>query len=71
MGHAEGKESKAMNYTVYVGSVVLAAVVSAKWAMELGHSQARQFIWGLGGLLFGPLIPLILYIRLLRKGATG
>ncbi len=41
------------------------AVISAKWAMELGFSQLRQAIWGLAGLLLGPLALLILSIRLL------
>ena len=39
----------------------------AKWAMELGFGQFRQVLWGIAGLSFGPLIALILYIRLIRK----
>jgi hypothetical protein len=40
-------------------------ILSAKWAMELGCSQLRQALWGIAGLLLGPLALLILYIRLL------
>ena len=39
-------------------------ILSAKWAMELGHSQLRQALWGVAGLLFGPLTLLVLYVRL-------
>jgi hypothetical protein len=40
-------------------------ILSAKWAMELGCSQLRQALWGVAGLLLGPLALLLLYIRLL------
>ena len=40
-------------------------IISAKWAMELGFSQLRQVIWGVAGLLLGPVALLLLYIRLL------
>jgi hypothetical protein len=40
-------------------------ILSAKWAMELGCSQLRQALWGVVGLLLGPLALLLLYIRLL------
>jgi hypothetical protein len=43
------------------------AVISAKWAMDLGHSQSRQIIFGIGGLIFGPLMLLVLYVRLLYQ----
>jgi hypothetical protein len=43
----------------------VSAVISAKWAMDLGCSQARQIIWFVAGLLLGPLAMLILYVRLL------
>ncbi|QVL34070.1 hypothetical protein KIH39_09230 [Telmatocola sphagniphila] len=47
-------------------------IISAKWAMELGFSQLRQALWGIAGLLLGPLALLILYIRLVRdRQATG
>ena len=43
------------------------AVISARWAMDLGYSQSRQIIFGIGGLLLGPLMLLILYVRLLYQ----
>jgi hypothetical protein len=43
------------------------AIISAKWSADLGFSQFRQLLWGIGGLLFGPLVLLILYLRLLRE----
>ena len=46
------------------------ALISAKWAMDLGYSQLRQIIFGLGGLFFGPLMLLILYVRLLYQAKT-
>jgi hypothetical protein len=42
------------------------AVICAKWAMELGFSQLGQVLWGIAGLLAGPVILLILYVRLLQ-----
>jgi hypothetical protein len=39
------------------------SIVCAKWALDLEYSQFRQIIWGLGGMLFGPFIMLLLYIR--------
>jgi hypothetical protein len=45
---------------------VVAAIVCAKWAMELGFSQLRQLLWGIAGLVAAPLILLILYVRLIR-----
>jgi len=32
--------------------------------MDLGYSQSRQVLFGIGGLMFGPLALLILYILL-------
>ena len=46
------------------------SVVCAKWALDLGYSQSRQIIWGLGGMFFGPLIMLLLYIRLIYKSKS-
>jgi hypothetical protein len=40
-------------------------ILSAKWAMELGYSQLAQVLWGVAGLLLGPLTLLLLYVRLL------
>ncbi len=42
-------------------------VISAKWALDLGFSGPRQALWALGGLLFGPLALLDLYLKLRRS----
>lgn len=49
-----------------VGNIVC-AIVCAKWALELGFSQTRQMLLLIGGILFGPLTLLILYVYLVRK----
>jgi hypothetical protein len=41
------------------------AIISAKWSADLGFSQMRQLLWGIAGLFVGPLVLLILYLRLL------
>jgi len=46
---------------------LLAAIVCAKWAMDLGFSQFRQLLWGIAGFVAPPLILLILYVRLIRQ----
>jgi len=50
-------------------------VICAKWALDLGFSQLRQVIFLVGGLVFGPLMLLILYVFLINKakeeGAPG
>jgi hypothetical protein len=46
---------------------VICAFISAKWAMELVFSEGRQILFLFGGLLIGPLMLLILYIRLQYK----
>ena len=46
---------------------IICAFISAKWAMELGFSEGRQILFLFGGLLIGPLMLLILYIRLQYK----
>jgi sugar phosphate permease len=43
------------------------AVICAKWALDLGFSQIRQVLFLIGGLLFGPIMLLILYIFLVIK----
>ena len=53
---------------VAYGSFAFACgVISARWAMDLGYSQSRQIIFGIGGLIFGPLMLLVLYVRLLYQ----
>ena len=49
---------------------LIAAIICAKWAMDLGFSQLRQLLWGVAGFIAAPLILLILYVRLIRKGLT-
>ncbi|MFC1521774.1 hypothetical protein ACFL6Y_05150 [Elusimicrobiota bacterium] len=55
------------NYVTYGSFVLLCAIISGKWAMELECGQFRQVLWGMGALLLGPLIPLVLYVRMLYK----
>jgi hypothetical protein len=50
-----------------IGANVLCALISAKWALDLGFSEGRQFLYLIGGLLLGPFMLLILYIRLQYK----
>jgi hypothetical protein len=47
--------------SIAIGNAVC-AIVCAKWALELGYSQTRQVLFLIGGLLFGPLTLLILYV---------
>lgn len=51
-------------------SNVACAIVCAKWALDLGFSQLRQILFLIGGLLFGPLVLLILYVYLIRKARS-
>jgi hypothetical protein len=56
-----------MDYT-HAGLIVLTcAVVAAKWASDLGCRQSRQVLWGIAGLVLGPITLLLLYVRLVRK----
>jgi hypothetical protein len=50
-----------------VVSNVTCAIVCAKWALDLGFSQLRQIIFLIGGLLFGPLVLLVLYVFLVNQ----
>jgi len=50
-----------------IGANVLCALISAKWALDLGFSEGRQLLYLIGGLLLGPFMLLILYIRLQYK----
>jgi len=51
------------------------AIISAKWALDFGFSQVRQIIILIGGLLFGPIMLLILYIlciqKAMKEGGSG
>ena len=51
----------------WVGGI--AAIIAAKWAMELGMGQARQLVWAIAGFALPPLALLALYVRLLQKCA--
>ena len=51
-------------------SNIACSIICAKWALDLGYSQSKQIIWGLGGIFFGPLIMLLLYIRLIYKAKS-
>ena len=55
-----------MNQVVVVSNVSC-AVICAKWALELGFSQIRQILFLIGGLLFGPIMLLILYVFMVNK----
>jgi hypothetical protein len=46
-----------------LGVAVVCALICAKWAMELGFSQFRQIVWGIVGLVLGPVGVLLLYVR--------
>ncbi len=48
-------------------SNVSSAMICAKWALDLEFSQSRQLVCAIGGLFLGPIMLLILYVRLVRK----
>lgn len=61
-----------MQTAPWIGYVNLfGAIISAKWAMDLGFSQVRQVLWGIAGLILGPLILLILYVRLISRASES
>lgn len=62
-----------MNEILVSGSVMfLFGIVSAKWAMELGYSQLLQLILFCVALFLGPLVLLVLYLRLIhQRNANG
>jgi hypothetical protein len=56
------------NEFVPIGHVhLIAAIICAKWAMDVGFSQFRQLLWAIAGLVAAPLILLFLDVRLVRK----
>ncbi len=59
-------KGNAMMESIAVGNVVC-AIVSAKWALELGATQVRQILFLLAGLLFGPLTLLVLYVYFIEN----
>jgi hypothetical protein len=56
-----------MNFYSFALANLTCAVISAKWALDLGRDGAQQILWALAGALFGPLALLELYIWLLVK----
>jgi hypothetical protein len=46
---------------------LVSAILAAKWASDLGFRQTRQLLWGIAGLLLGPVALLLLYVRFVRK----
>ena len=55
-----------MKETIAVSNTIC-ALICAKWALDLGVSQLRQILFAIGGLIFGPLMLLILYVFLIYK----
>ena len=55
-----------MKETIIVSNVSC-AIICAKWALDLGFSQLSQILFLIGGLILGPLMLLILYVRLIYK----
>ncbi len=49
------------------GLMFLFGAVSAKWALELGFSQLSQIVHFIVALFLGPLVLLILYVRLIYQ----
>ena len=43
------------------------AVICAKWALDLGYGQLKQNLFLIGGLILGPLMLALLYVRLVNK----
>jgi len=59
-----------MTYTAYgpaAAVLFLCGIVSGRWALELGYGESRQFVCFLGGCVLGPLMPLVLYLRLAHR----
>ena len=48
-------------------TLVVCALVSAKWSLDLGYGGGSQFLHAIGGLIFGPLGLLVLYARMAQK----
>jgi hypothetical protein len=56
-----------MAETALAGLGLVSALICGKWAMDLGFSQFSQALWAIAGLFAGPVVLLILYVRLLRE----
>jgi len=55
-----------MTESLVVANIVC-ALICAKWALDLGYNQARQILFLIAGILFGPLTLLVLYVYLIKK----
>jgi hypothetical protein len=67
-----GRRNLEMENYASAGLVALiGGIISAKWAMELGFSQFQQLLWGIAGLIFAPVVLLILYVRMLYVRGRG
>ena len=56
-----------MGYTTAGLMVLTCAILSAKWASDLGFRQSRQVLWGIAGLALGPLALLLLLCQVLEQ----
>ena len=66
----QNKKGQSMKESIILPNFAC-SIVCAKWALDLEYSQFRQIIWGLGGMLFGPFIMLLLYIRFIYLAKSG
>ncbi len=69
--HDEAQTVRAdvFNVQATIGWVhLIAAIIAAKWAAELGCGQVRQLLWMIAGFICPPLALLVLYVRLVRRG---
>lgn len=55
----------------YASGAVICAIISGKWAMELGFSQFRQLLWSIAGFCLPPIVLLVLYVRMLNVRGHG
>lgn len=55
------------DYVTYGWIGVITAIISGKWAMELGFRQWQQLLLMILGFFFAPLVLLVLYVRLIRQ----
>ena len=58
---------ESVDYVTYGWVGVITAIISGKWAMELGFRQSRQLFWMIVGLVIPPLALLALYVRQIRR----
>jgi hypothetical protein len=56
-----------MQFATYAYVDLIAAVIAAKWAMDLGFSRVRQLIWAVAAFVLAPVVLLILYVRLISN----